>query len=161
MSILVGKKAPKFSAKAVINGGEFVEDFSLEQFIGKRPVILFFYPKDLGAVTENITVTDENGCQDTSNVVIEEPAGLIITETTADALCLGGNNGTVSLIITGGTGPFFTDWNGIDTNALGAGTYPYTVTDANGCQVFDSITINDPDPLSIDTQIAKLRSKLA
>lgn len=43
---LVGKKAPKFTAGAVINGEEIIENFSLEQFIGKKNVILFFYPKD-------------------------------------------------------------------------------------------------------------------
>ncbi len=43
---LVGKKAPKISAGAVINGEEIVESFSLEQYIGKKNVILFFYPKD-------------------------------------------------------------------------------------------------------------------
>ncbi|OFX25287.1 MAG: alkyl hydroperoxide reductase [Bacteroidetes bacterium GWA2_31_9] len=43
---LVGKKAPSFKAKAVINGGEIVEDFSLEQFVGKKYVVFFFYPKD-------------------------------------------------------------------------------------------------------------------
>ena len=46
MSILVGKKAPSFSAQAVVNGGEFVEGFSLEQFVGEKPVLFFFYPKD-------------------------------------------------------------------------------------------------------------------
>jgi peroxiredoxin (alkyl hydroperoxide reductase subunit C) len=46
MSVLVGKKAPSFSAKAVINGREIVEDFSLDQFIGKKHVVFFFYPKD-------------------------------------------------------------------------------------------------------------------
>tara|TARA_B100000287_G_scaffold393684_1_gene407125 strand:- start:47 stop:679 length:633 start_codon:yes stop_codon:yes gene_type:complete len=46
MMTLVGKKAPLFSAQAIINGEQFVEDFSLEQFIGKNPVIFFFYPKD-------------------------------------------------------------------------------------------------------------------
>jgi peroxiredoxin (alkyl hydroperoxide reductase subunit C) len=46
MITLVGKKAPLFSAQAIINGEQFVEDFSLEQFIGKNPVIFFFYPKD-------------------------------------------------------------------------------------------------------------------
>lgn len=45
MSVLVGKKAPAFSAKAVI-GETIVEDFSLEQFLGEKYVILFFYPKD-------------------------------------------------------------------------------------------------------------------
>ncbi len=46
MSVLVGKKAPLFEADAVINGGEFVEKFSLEQYIGKKHVVFFFYPLD-------------------------------------------------------------------------------------------------------------------
>ena len=46
MSVLVGKKAPSFSAEAVINGKEIVENFSLDQYIGKNPVVFFFYPKD-------------------------------------------------------------------------------------------------------------------
>ena len=46
MSVLVGKKAPSFKAAAVVNGGEIVQDFSLDQFIGKNHVLFFFYPKD-------------------------------------------------------------------------------------------------------------------
>lgn len=46
MAVLVGKKAPLFEADAVINGGDFVEKFSLEQYIGKKHVIFFFYPLD-------------------------------------------------------------------------------------------------------------------
>jgi len=46
MGILVGKKAPLFEADAVVNGGEFVEKFSLDQYIGKKYVIFFFYPLD-------------------------------------------------------------------------------------------------------------------
>jgi peroxiredoxin (alkyl hydroperoxide reductase subunit C) len=46
MSVLVGKKAPSFKAEAVINGGEIVNDFSLNQYLGKSPVVFFFYPKD-------------------------------------------------------------------------------------------------------------------
>jgi len=46
MGVLVGKKAPLFNAQAVINGEEIVENFSLEQYLGKKYVILFFYPKD-------------------------------------------------------------------------------------------------------------------
>ena len=45
MSVLVGKQAPGFTAAAVLNGIEIVEDFTLEQYKGKY-VILFFYPKD-------------------------------------------------------------------------------------------------------------------
>jgi peroxiredoxin 2/4 len=43
---LVGKKAPVFKAAAVINGEEIVENFSLDQYLGKQDVIFFFYPKD-------------------------------------------------------------------------------------------------------------------
>jgi peroxiredoxin (alkyl hydroperoxide reductase subunit C) len=43
---LVGKKAPNFSATAVVNGGDFQDEFSLEQYIGKKKVVLFFYPMD-------------------------------------------------------------------------------------------------------------------
>lgn len=46
MAVLVGKKAPLFEADAVVNGGEFVEKFSLEQYIGKKHVVFFFYPLD-------------------------------------------------------------------------------------------------------------------
>ncbi len=46
MGVLVGKKAPLFEADAVVNGGEFVEKFSLEQYIGKKYVVFFFYPLD-------------------------------------------------------------------------------------------------------------------
>jgi peroxiredoxin 2/4 len=46
MAVLVGKKAPSFSAAAVVNGGEIVKDFSLDQYLGKNHVVFFFYPKD-------------------------------------------------------------------------------------------------------------------
>lgn len=43
---LVGKKAPSFKAAAVVNGDEIEENFSLDQYIGKKNVVFFFYPKD-------------------------------------------------------------------------------------------------------------------
>lgn len=45
MSLLIGKKAPAVAGKAVVNGFEIVENFSLEQYEGKY-VVLFFYPAD-------------------------------------------------------------------------------------------------------------------
>lgn len=61
MSVLVGKKAPLFEADAIINGSEFVEKFSLEQFIGKKHVLFFFYPLDFTFVcpTELIAFQDK------------------------------------------------------------------------------------------------------
>jgi len=46
MAVLVGKKAPSFKATAVVNGEEFEEDFSLDQYIGKQYVLFFFWPFD-------------------------------------------------------------------------------------------------------------------
>ncbi len=70
MSTLVGKKAPAFKAKAVISGGEIVNDFSLEQYIGKKYVIFFFYPKDftfvcpteLHAFQEKLSEFEKRNC---------------------------------------------------------------------------------------------------
>jgi peroxiredoxin 2/4 len=45
MSVLVGKKAPSFKASAV-QKGNVINDFSLDQYLGKKHVIFFFYPKD-------------------------------------------------------------------------------------------------------------------
>lgn len=61
MAVLVGKKAPTFSAEAVINGGEIVENYSLDQFVGKKNVVLFFYPADFTFVcpTEIIAFQDK------------------------------------------------------------------------------------------------------
>ena len=47
ITTLVGKQAPSFKADAVVNGGEFIKNFSLEEYVGKKTVVFFFYPKEL------------------------------------------------------------------------------------------------------------------
>lgn len=67
---LVGKKAPSFTAAAVLNGMEIVENFSLDQYIGNKHVIFFFYPKDftfvcpteLHAFQEKLAEFESRGC---------------------------------------------------------------------------------------------------
>jgi len=61
METLIGKKAPAFKAAAVVNGTEIVEDFSLEQYVGKNEVIFFFYPLDFTFVcpTELLAFQDK------------------------------------------------------------------------------------------------------
>ncbi len=46
MSVLVGKKAPLFKTDAVLNGNQIAENFSLDQYLGKKYVLFFFYPAD-------------------------------------------------------------------------------------------------------------------
>lgn len=68
-SLLVGKKAPAFQAKAIVNG-RIVDTISLDQFGGKF-VVLFFYPLDftfvcpteLHAFQEKLTEFERRGAQ--------------------------------------------------------------------------------------------------
>ena len=72
MSVLVGKKAPVFNSKAVVNGGEIVENFSLQQFIGDKYVVFFFYPADFTFVcpTELIAFEEKKAEFASRNTVI-------------------------------------------------------------------------------------------
>ncbi len=70
MAVLVGQKAPHFSAAAVLDGNNIVSDFSLDQYIDNKYVILFFYPKDftfvcpteLHAFQEKLSEFEARGC---------------------------------------------------------------------------------------------------
>ncbi|MGM0630068.1 MAG: peroxiredoxin, partial [Pseudomonadota bacterium] len=46
MSVLVGRKAPDFTAAAVLGSGEIVEDFKLSDAIKGKKAVVFFYPLD-------------------------------------------------------------------------------------------------------------------
>ena len=72
MAVLVGKKAPHFVADAVVNGGEFVENFSLDQFVGKKHVLFFFYPLDFTFVcpTEILAFQEKLGEFEKRNVAV-------------------------------------------------------------------------------------------
>jgi len=72
MSVLVGKKAPEFVSAAVVNGGEIVSDFSLNQFIGKKEVVFFFYPLDFTFVcpTEILAFQEKMEEFDKRNVAV-------------------------------------------------------------------------------------------
>jgi len=72
MSVLVGKKAPVFWAPAVINGSEIEENFSLNQYVGKKYVVFFFYPADFTFVcpTEIIAFQDKIAEFEKRNTVV-------------------------------------------------------------------------------------------
>ncbi|MCL4130845.1 UNVERIFIED_CONTAM: hypothetical protein GTU68_020596 [Idotea baltica] len=57
---LVGKKAPKFEAVAAVEGYTLDENFSLEKYIGKNEVLLFFYPKDFTFVCPTELIAFQN-----------------------------------------------------------------------------------------------------
>lgn len=72
MSVLVGKKAPVFNTKAVVNGGEIIENFSLSQYEGEKYVVFFFYPADFTFVcpTELIAFEEKSAEFAARNTVV-------------------------------------------------------------------------------------------
>jgi peroxiredoxin (alkyl hydroperoxide reductase subunit C) len=72
MSVLVGKQAPAFNTKAVVNGSEIVENFSLKQYEGEKYVVFFFYPADFTFVcpTELIAFQDKIQEFESRNVAV-------------------------------------------------------------------------------------------
>ncbi|MBW8051639.1 MAG: PKD domain-containing protein [Cytophagales bacterium] len=108
----------------------------------------------LCAGTYIATVTDLNGCTDTANVLITEPAVIVVnTAFVTNVSVNGGGDGAIDINVTGGTGPYTYLWSpGNDTtqdiSGLGADTFMVTVTDSNGCQGALSVIVTEP-PLGI------------
>jgi hypothetical protein len=89
--------------------------------------------------THTVTVTDANGCVATSTVTMVAPAQLVATASATPIICNGGQS-VVTVSAAGGTAPF----NGTGTFTVSAGTYTYSVVDANGCSASTSITVTQP-----------------
>ena len=102
---------------------------------------------NLAAGTYTYTATDANGCTETTIATVTEPAAISISSSTTNPLCNGLNTGSVILNATGGTGAITFD--NTPTTSLNAGTYTYVATDANGCTSTYSVTITEPDFLSL------------
>jgi len=115
-------------------------------------------PTGLGAGTYSVTVTDANGCQNNTSIVLNQPAALNISCAQASPVStVGGNDGSASVAISGGTAPYSVAWSGAASGSqaqaiagtatitgLIAGSYNVTVTDANNCMTTCSFVISDP-----------------
>ncbi len=60
MSVLVGKKAPDFTAKAVMGDNEIVEKFNLHEYLKGKIGVLFFYPLDFTFVCPSEIIAFDN-----------------------------------------------------------------------------------------------------
>ena len=129
---------------------------------------------NLNQGTYSLTITDGVGCSVTESVVLTEPDSLSSVFSVQNTSCFGLANGVAIVDFFGGaTGSSLGDTNYIlgwagtplplylpfpntnfntallpaPYNSVPAGIYPYSVTDLNGCVIFDTITINQPDSL--------------
>ena len=100
-----------------------------------------------------LTVTDNNNCTATRNVVITQPNLLSTTISSNNILCNSASTGTVDLMVNGGTIPYNYNWSNAatteDLSTLSAGGYSVTVTDANNCSATNSTTLTQPSALVV------------
>ncbi len=121
----------------------------------------YSYAWDHGATSGNIsglapaiytlTVSDAYNCEVIESVTISEPALLTSSLTGIDVNCFGNSDGSIDLVVSGGTTPHNYLWSNSNTvediSNIPAGNYYVTISDANGCEIEDSYTINEPTEL--------------
>ena len=107
----------------------------------------------LAAGTYTAVVTDANGCTATATVTIVNPQPLNASAISTNPLCNGGANGTATVSVVNGTAPYSYLWsNGQITQTatgLASGTYSVSLTDANGCTAFTTVTLTQPPPINL------------
>lgn len=102
-----------------------------------------------------VTVTDANACQDTLTYTLTNlNAATVVSQTLRNATCYQDCNGVGVVRAFGGTPPYTYLWSDpfAQTNdtafSLCAGNYQITLTEANGCNTINQITITEPARLS-------------
>lgn len=103
--------------------------------------------------TYQLTVTDANGCVDSTDAVtITQPDSLLVTGNIQQPNCT--IPGRIDVLVNGGTLPYSYSWSTGDTtnyldNLSGGGVYDVTVTDANGCTASASFTVIEPPIMDV------------
>lgn len=168
--IVMIMEAPEFmfdiSADDVVCGENGTTN-ATAQIMGGVPPYSFLWNN--GAMTQTIigltpgsysvTVTDALGCQVSGDLTVTAIV-LDANITSQDVLCFGENTGTATVNVTGGTEPYSYNWsNGETTQTISdlvAGTYTVTATDANDCEIIESIEITEPSDISITFDASEL-----
>ena len=106
------------------------------------------------AGTYNIMVKDSNSCTTAGqNVIITQSPAIVVTPSHTNFTCVGTNDGTATVAVTGGTGSYTYHWlpiGGTNPTATGltSGTFTCTVTDSLGCIKTQSFTITAPTAIT-------------
>ncbi|MDX2245895.1 MAG: gliding motility-associated C-terminal domain-containing protein [Bacteroidia bacterium] len=103
---------------------------------------------NLPAATYTLLVTDQNGCVATGFYVVNEPPAISLQTSLTPETC-SDDNGTATVIASGGTGSFSYVWQTIPPQmtagitSLDSGTYTVIVTDQNNCSATTSVSLID------------------
>lgn len=114
----------------------------------------------LTANTYSYTVTDQNNCTSSGEVVITEPTKLSIEGTITPISCYKFTNGAINASVTGGTASYTYSWTGgaptEDISNLNVGEYTLEVTDANGCTANKLFSLTQPDSLYTNADVVNV-----
>ncbi len=104
----------------------------------------------------SVTVTDSNGCPSSANITVVDNGNPAATTTVnSNVSCNGGNNGSASVSVAGGTSPYTYQWDdpnnqtNLQATGLVSGNYNISVTDINGCNATSSAIISQPAPIIV------------
>ncbi len=130
------------------------------QFTWDKTGVTGAHPTNLASGTYTVTVTDDNGCTDVQAYPLIAPANLLVDITIEPTSCFGGDDGKITVSVTGGTPPYDYQWSDGGPNVsfrddLSAGTYSLTVTDQGGCTEIrdNSLIVADPSPIVVTPTI--------
>ncbi|SFN41509.1 Por secretion system C-terminal sorting domain-containing protein, partial [Salegentibacter flavus] len=109
--------------------------------------------------TYTITVKDSKNCETFQTVTVTQPDPLTSTSPSSTPVsCNGGNDGTITAgTPSGGNGDYQYKLNGgtygtsNSLSGLAAGTYTIMVRDSKGCEISQSVTVAQPDALTMVT----------
>jgi hypothetical protein len=113
---------------------------------------------DTGYHTITYTLTDNGSSPLTATRtitihVMPQPCSLNVQTVVQNTGCYGGNNGSITTIVTGSPGPYTYSWNNNTTSAnltnATAGTYTVTVTNGMGCTGTATATVGQPQMMNI------------
>lgn len=112
---------------------------------------------DLSVGHYDLTVVDASGCQLDTSIVIEEVIPTQFEGTVQNVTCNGAANGAIDVTVLDGTPGFIFEWdNGMmteDISGLVAGTYRLKITNANGCSVWGSYTVEQSASLVAELEV--------
>ncbi len=109
----------------------------------------------LPAGSYTVTASDASFCNQIGTFTVNEPVGMTIQVQQNDVNCYGESTGNITLNVSGGAGaPFTYVWNPNvsatqSAQNLAAGDYDFTVADAENCTITQTVTILEPDLLSV------------
>ena len=101
--------------------------------------------------TYTVDVMDANGCIATGTVNVNSTGVTAIVSAQADATCENGDDGSATVLASGGQAPYTYLWSpvggtGASASNLAPGTYSVTVTDYLGCSVIVEVIIGFENP---------------